>query len=430
MGIYRNELGGKFMTIKSLNMMILITFLIGLCLLMLGYPEAYFEAALRGLAIWWDVLFPSLFPFFIISEVLLGFGIVHLMGTLLDPLMQPLFRIPGSGGFVVAMGYVSGYPIGAKLTAKLWEQKMVSRDAGERLVAFTTSSDPIFLIGAVSIGFFHNSSIVPILAIAHYGGGLLVGIMMRFHGSRSETQPHSQKSPSPMFSLNRIKNAFQSMHKARMEDGRTLGELLLQAVQSSFQLIIVVGGLVVFFSVFLELLTQARIMSGLYWMMERGLNLAGLPESLSQSLVGGLFEVTLGARSAGESASSIPLQYKVAAAAFILSWGGLSVHAQIVSILHSTNLRYLPFMVARFVHGIIATCLVLLMWNVFMPESDVRSTFQVFSSQVLPTLISTPISFTGILSLFVVVLILMILLSFLYTLVTGFWWRILRFINK
>ncbi|AJS60087.1 sporulation integral membrane protein YlbJ [Paenibacillus sp. IHBB 10380] len=417
------------MTIKSLNIMVLITLLMGLCILMLSYPEAYFEAALRGLAIWWDVLFPSLFPFFIISEVLLGFGIVHLIGTLLDPVMQPLFRIPGSGGFVVAMGYVSGYPIGARLTANLWEQKMISRDAGERLVAFTTSSDPIFLIGAVSIGFFHDSSIVPILAVAHYGGGLLIGIIMRFHGSRSENPQHSQNSPSPMFSLNRLKHAFQSMHKARMEDGRTLGELLLQAVQSSFQLIIVVGGLVVFFSVFLELLTQAKIMSGLYWFMERGLNLAGLPESLSQSLVGGLFEVTLGARSAGESAS-IPLQYKVAAAAFVLSWGGLSVHAQIASILHSTNLRYLPFMVARFVHGVIAAVLVLLLWNVFMPGSGVLSTFQAFNSLTLPTLIPTTGGFTGILTLFVIILIVMLLLSLLLTVITGIWSMVRRSINK
>ncbi|MGF7046249.1 sporulation integral membrane protein YlbJ [Paenibacillus sp. DS2015] len=417
------------MTIKSLNMMILIIFLMGLCILMLSYPGAYFAAALRGLTIWWDVLFPSLFPFFIISEVLLGFGIVHLIGTLLDPFMKPLFRIPGSGGFVVAMGYVSGYPIGARLTAKLWEQKMISRDAGERLVAFTTSSDPIFLIGAVSIGFFHDSSIVPILAIAHYGGGLLIGFLMRFHGSRLETQVHTLKPPFPMFSLKRLKYAFRSMHNARMKDGRTLGELLFQAVQSSFQLIIVVGGLVVFFSVFLELMTQARIMSGLHWMIEQGLRIAGLPESLSESLVGGLFEVTLGARSAGET-SSAPLQYKVAAAAFALSWGGLSVHAQIASILHSTNLRYLPFMIARFIHGVIATILVLLLWDVFMPAADVMSTFHTFGSQTLPNLISTPGGFTAILFLLVIILILMVILSLLYSMLIEIWWQLRRFINK
>ena len=153
------------------------------CLVM--FPHVGFQAALRGVSIWWDVLFPALFPFFVISEIMLGFGIVHFFGTLLDPMMRPVFRIPGIGGFVMAMGFAAGYPVGAKLTSQLWEQKLVNREEGERLVAFTTSSDPIFLIGAVSIGFFHDASLAMILAVAHYGGSVLIGFMMRFHGRKS-----------------------------------------------------------------------------------------------------------------------------------------------------------------------------------------------------------------------------------------------------
>ena len=153
------------------------------------FPHVGFQSALRGVSIWWDVLFPALFPFFVISEIMLGFGIVHFFGTLLDPMMRPVFRIPGIGGFVMAMGFAAGYPVGAKLTAQLWEQKLVNREEGERLVAFTTSSDPIFLIGAVSIGFFHDASLAIILAIAHYGGSFLIGLIMRFHGRKSLPTP-------------------------------------------------------------------------------------------------------------------------------------------------------------------------------------------------------------------------------------------------
>lgn len=340
-----------------------MTGLFSIVLLMAVFPEAALHSSIRGLAIWWDVLFPSLFPFFVISEVLLGFGVVHLIGTLLDPLMKPLFRIPGSGGFVAAMGYVSGYPVGAKLTAKLWEQKMVSRDEGERLVAFTTSSDPIFLIGAVSIGFFHNPRIGLILALAHYGGGFIVGLLMRFHGQKNITplnQPHDPAKGR------RLKAAIHAMHEARTKDGRDFGTLLKQAVQSSLQLIIVVGGLVVFFSVFLELWTRAGAIPALNHVVNTLLSLVGVPEQLSTALVGGLFEVTLGTRYAGEAGDAIPLAYKAAAAAFVLSWGGLSVHAQIASILNATDLRYIPFMIARLIHGVLAAAAVLLIWNPVM----------------------------------------------------------------
>lgn len=96
--------------------------LLTLCVLMVLYPAETWHAGVRGLSIWWDVLFPSLFPFLVLSELLLGFGIVHFLGTLLNPLMRPLFRVPGSGGFVFAVSCASGYPTGAKLTAQLWEQ--------------------------------------------------------------------------------------------------------------------------------------------------------------------------------------------------------------------------------------------------------------------------------------------------------------------
>ncbi|MEC0257549.1 sporulation integral membrane protein YlbJ [Paenibacillus lautus] len=356
------------MTMKKMGWLMLVAALLSVIVLMALFPEAALQSALRGLSIWWDVLFPSLFPFFVISEVLLGFGVVHLIGTLLDPLMRPLFRIPGAGGFVAAMGYVSGYPVGAKLTAKLWEQKMVNREEGERLVAFTTSSDPIFLIGAVSIGFFHDPKIGLILALSHYGGGFLVGLIMRFHG-RHESKTTTDSLRLSQAKTSRLRSALHAMHAAREQDGRDLGTLLRQAIQSSLQLIIVVGGLVVFFSVFLELWTRAGVMPALTEVISLLLSLVGMPESLSTAIVGGLFEVTLGARYAGEAGAAIPLPYKAAAAAFILSWGGLSVHAQIISILNSTNLRYFPFVIARLIHGVIAAIAVLLLWRSVMGSS-------------------------------------------------------------
>ncbi|NQX45658.1 sporulation integral membrane protein YlbJ [Paenibacillus tritici] len=360
------------MTLKKLSGPLLGIVLAGCMLLMLVHPSSSLDAALRGLAVWWDVLFPSLFPFFVISEIMLGFGIVHLFGALLDPLMRPLFNIPGSGGFVAAMGYVSGYPVGAKLTAKLREQGMISKIEGERLVAFTTSSDPIFLLGAVSVGFFHDASLGLVLALSHYGGGLIVGLLMSFHGrSRPEEAglnvavdaPDNLPAAPEGQGSGRLRTALNAMAAARRSDGRNLGELLKSAIVSSLQLIIVVGGLVVFFNVLMELLARAGVMSALFSMAGRLLSLAGFPPELSAALVSGVFEVTLGARSAGEAAGGVPLQFKAAAAAFILSWGGLSVHAQVASILNGTGLRYLPFMAARLVHALLSAGLLLLLWE-------------------------------------------------------------------
>ncbi|WP_308635974.1 sporulation integral membrane protein YlbJ [Paenibacillus silvisoli] len=342
-----------------------------LVLLMIGFPAEALAASIRGLSIWWEVLFPALFPFFVISELLLGLGIVHFFGKILDPFMRPLFRIPGIGGFVVTMGYASGYPVGSRLTAQLWEQKLISRAEGERLVAFTTTSDPIFLIGAVSVGFFHNAALAPVLAAAHYGGGLIIGLLMRFHDRHeAPSEQRARKEPSKPTGRrkSRLAEAIHAMHTARLMDGRAFGVLLQDAVQAALRLMIVVGGLVVVFSVIMELLRQAGGIEVLAQGVRAILSLIHVPSALSDAVVNGIFEVTLGARSAGGATGS-GLIHQAAIAAFVLSWGGLSVHAQIASLLSHTDLRYKPFFLARLLHGCIATGLIYLFWDWLGPVS-------------------------------------------------------------
>jgi sporulation integral membrane protein YlbJ len=316
--------------------------------LALAMPDVALHASLRGVKVWWEVLFPALFPFFVLSELLLGFGIVHLAGTLLDPLMRPLFRLPGAGGFVVAMGFASGYPVGARLTSRLMEQKLVNREQGERLVEMTTTSDPIFLIGVVGIGFFGRPEAVPVLALAHYGGAMLLGFASRWRG----------KSSSEI-------SAVDAMHRARQADGRPFAVLLQQSMQSSLGLIFIVGGLVVFFSAALDLLLYSGMLSPLRETAAITLRLIGMPAELAASFIQGSFEVTLGARGAAETMNingPLPLVDRLAAAAFALSWAGLSVHAQVAGLMSRTGWRYGSFIRTRFLHGIIAVVIVYLVW--------------------------------------------------------------------
>ncbi len=146
------------------------------------FPQESFEASIRGLNMWWKIVFPALLPFFIVSEMLIGFGVVTFIGVLLEPLMRPLFKVPGVGGFVLAMGMASGFPAGAKLTARLRQEGQVTQIEAERLVSFTNSSNPIFIFGAVSVGFFQNPKLGVVFALSHYLGNICVGIIMRFYG--------------------------------------------------------------------------------------------------------------------------------------------------------------------------------------------------------------------------------------------------------
>jgi len=338
--------------------------------LALGDASGALNASLRGVSVWWEVLFPALFPFFVLSELLLGFGIVHFAGTLLDPFMRPLFRLPGVGGFVVSMGFVSGYPVGARLTSRLMEQKLVTTDQGERLVAMTTTSDPIFLIGAVCIGFFGNLQTAPILAAAHYSAALLLGVASRF--GKRENAALADSLAERATNGGRLRAALAAMHRARLADGRPLGVLLQQALQSSLALMMIVGGLVVFFSAALDLLVNGGLMTPIRWLAAELLPWFGMSSRLSEAFMHGAFEVTLGAKAAAADAG-LPLVDRVAVAAFVLSWAGFSVHAQVAGLMSGTGWRYLPFARTRLVHGLLAMFLVYLLWPLLYREGSIGS---------------------------------------------------------
>jgi len=338
--------------------------------LALAMPETALAASLRGVKVWWEVLFPALFPFFVLSELLLGFGIVHLAGTLLDPLMRPLFRLPGAGGFVVAMGFVSGYPVAARLTSRLMEQRLVNRAQGERLVEMTTTSDPIFLIGAVGIGFFGQPEAIPILVVAHYGGALLLGFLSRWRRDpdRGIRPPQSEASHAQPTG-GRLKAAVAAMHRARISDGRPLGILLADSIRSSLALMMIVGGLVVFFSAALDLLLNGGVLRLFHHALALTLQGLGMPDTLASSFMKGTFEVTLGAQAAAQStAATAPaaLIDRLAAASFVLAWAGLSVHAQVAGLMSGTGWRYAPFARTRLLHGIVSVAIVYLAGPFFL----------------------------------------------------------------
>jgi sporulation integral membrane protein YlbJ len=352
------------------------SFLIALSLLV--YPDAAFKASLRGLAIWWDVVFPALLPFFIASEILLGLGLAHFMGVLLEPLMRPIFNLPGAGSFVLTMGFASGYPMSAKLTSRLREQNLISNEEGERLVSFTTTADPVFITGAVAVGFFQSVRIGLILMVVHYFSALLVGVIMSRHKRRSPQTPSLNPSNQPV-----VRRAFSAMHRARLSDGRPLGKLMGDAVATSINMQLIIGGFIIFFSVVLALLTQLHIMDIFNDVLGSFIQAAGLPVKSAGSITLGLFEVTLGAKQASEAMGTGSIAFIIAVTAAVLGWGGISIHAQVASILAQTGIRYFPFLFARVCHACISFVLTLAA-GPFIAKSVSDKALATFSAMFLP----------------------------------------------
>jgi sporulation integral membrane protein YlbJ len=323
---------------------------------LISYPKESFDASIRGLNMWWEIVFPSLLPFFIVSEMLIGFGVVRFIGVLLEPLMRPLFKVPGVGGFVWAMGMASGFPAGAKLSARLRQEGQLTRIEAERLASFTNSSNPLFIFGAVSVGFFHNPHLGVILALAHYLGNICVGLIMRFYGKET---PEKEKDKQSSFIL---KTAFSALHQTRMKDKRPIGKLLGDAVNSSIQTLLMVGGFIILFSVINKLLFLLHITAAVAKVFDIIFSSLSFPDMLSIPLISGLFEITLGSDLTSQVQDATLLQQAIITS-FILGFSGFSVQAQVASILAQTDIRFKPFFFARILQGIFASLFACILWK-------------------------------------------------------------------
>ncbi|HEY2420010.1 MAG TPA: sporulation integral membrane protein YlbJ [Neobacillus sp.] len=339
--------------LKTIFLSISITIL---ALSLIAYPQESLEASIRGLNMWWEIVFPSLLPFFIVSEMLIGFGVVAFIGVLLEPLMKPLFKVPGVGGFVWAMGMASGFPAGAKFTARLRQEGQLTQIEAERLVSFTNSSNPLFIFGAVSVGFFYNPKLGVILAVSHYLGNICVGIIMRFYGHES---PNNNGLPRKNFT---VRSALSALHQTRIKDNRPIGKLLGDAVTSSIQTLLMVGGFIILFSVINKLLYHLHITEMLAKFVQVLLSSLSFPEMLSIPLISGLFEITLGSQLTSQVQEATLLQQAMITS-FILAFSGFSVQAQVASILAQTDIRFRPFFIARIIHGIFASFFAFLLWK-------------------------------------------------------------------
>ncbi|WP_407307600.1 sporulation integral membrane protein YlbJ [Desulfosporosinus sp. SB140] len=306
------------------------------------FPQEVLSSASASLSLWWRFVLPALLPFFILSELLMASGFVNFLGVFLESFMRPVFRLPGQAAFVVAMGYTSGFPMGAVLTARLRKSGQITRIEGERLLAFTNNPSPGFMFGAVASGMLGKPTLGIILAGSVYLANLLVGFLFRFY--------HITASPAQPIKLPSFKRAWQELKTAQLQDKRAIGQILSDSIKQSFTTVIMVGGFMAFFSVILRLLNIWHLTLLLATLSHFLIRF--IPITIQQAFFNGLLEMTIGCQ---QTIQSVPiLSQQIALLALLMGWSGLSVFAQVVGFISGTDLRVAPFVLARTLHGIFA----------------------------------------------------------------------------
>ncbi|MBM7564567.1 nucleoside recognition domain-containing protein [Paenibacillus sacheonensis] len=306
-------------------------------------PDAAFQASLQGLTVWWNIVFPGLLPFLTLLELMLAFGAVHALGTLLHPLMRKLFRLPGETGVAMVIGWTGGFPCGAETAAALRKSNTLTAKQGNRLLALSHLPSPLFMLLVVGTGFLHRPELGIAIALIVWLSALLPALVAARFTRREPVQTGQAAVDRPAAGI--FRQAAKAMREARERDGRTFGKLLGDAVSVAVYKLMAIGGFMIFCAVLVKLMEPL------------------LPSSIPPFVLSGLIESHIGtyAVSAFSFAGGVP--WKAAAIAAVLSWGGISALLQAGSAIAGTGLSLRSLAIARILQSAVAFLLMLLCWK-------------------------------------------------------------------
>ena len=318
----------------------MIFLLFTICLVL--FSTSNLPAAKNGLTLWATSVVPSLFPFFIATELLSKTNIPRILGKLFNKIMKPLFNIRGEGSFAFIMGIISGYPVGAKIASNFRKNNTLSKIECERLLSFTNNSGPLFIIGTVGISMFGSSTIGFLLFITHFLACLTVGFIFRFW--KSSFKPNKN---------NDILEKNVATSKSSNVTFSNLGGAIAESITSATSTIMMIGGFVVLFSVIISIFKASHLVGLFSSMFAPLFEFLHIPPSFVSPLLTGFLEITNGISSiAGIQIKAISIN--IVLTAFLLGFGGISVLLQVLSITSKTDLSIKPYIIGKLLHGCIA----------------------------------------------------------------------------
>lgn len=262
-------------------------------LFLLRDPALTAKYAYAGVRLAVFTVLPSTFPYMILSGFLLSMGLVGRGEKRRGKLFAGWFRLPSCAAAVVAMGLISGFPVGASMTAGLYESGQLEKEEAEALLACCNFCGPPFLIGVIGAGILGSAAF----------GWLLWGVQSVFSllwllGGRKKREP---------------KGKMPEAKKAERSSAPRFGVCFYAAVKNACASMLLIGGFVVFFSIFTGITGQALMgMGAPGWL--RTAVAALLELSSGTAAVGG----TVGASFSG-----------CFFLALTAAWSGFSVHLQI-----------------------------------------------------------------------------------------------------
>lgn len=298
------------MKTKYKNIIIIICSLFFLVNLII-YRNLVFDTVGFSLNIWITSLLPALFPFFIVSDILINYDVIKYFPKVIRNSIKYLFNVSDNGLVIILLSMLSGFPSNARNIKNMYLDKKITKEEGEHLLYFTHFSNPMFILGTIPL-ILNSNKISKYILISHYLANIILGICLRKY--------------------NRVNDSNNSNYK---EDKHNFGLVLTTSIRKSLDSVLSILGTLTVFLIISTLL----------------INFFNL-DNTSSLLIKSILELTSGLKELGSY--NLLNKYLLIISSCILSFGGLSVHMQVINELVDTDISYKNYFIGRILQVVLS----------------------------------------------------------------------------
>ena len=295
---------------KIINIIVIISCLIILIEIFLN-KILIFNTISYSLNIWITSIMPSLFPLFILSDILINYNITNYIPKAIKKIFTKLFNVSDNIITIFFLSILSGFPSSARNIRMMYDKKIITDKEASHALIFTHFSNPLFILGTISVFFLKNNTLGIIILISHYIPNIILGITTR-------------KLNKPINNIYNIKY-----------NNLNFSKIMINAIKNSIDTLLTILGTLSCFLVISSIIINR-------------INL----DPYTGGILKGILEITMGLNSIANL--NIPNIYKTIITSMLLSFGGLSIHMQVLSFLIDTNISYKKFFIARIYHSILS----------------------------------------------------------------------------
>lgn len=267
-----------------------------LFLYLLAFPQTAASNARDGLVLWYTSVLPVLFPFMLLCSILLQLGFTDSLPRTLVLPVRRLLHCSSHAVFAILAGFLCGFPMGAKITSQLYNQKKIGRKEAKFLYGFVNNLSPGFITSYIAVQQMQFPGHRFWMLASILGAAMLYGILSSLYFGKTDRQDALLETP-PTVRLSKS----------------GLFTLIDSCIYDSILSIVKLGGYIVVFS----------ILSGAVMQLP-------LPEHPAVLFLISCIEVTNGVRLLASSSLAFPLKYLMIHA--LAAFGGLSAAAQTAGI--------------------------------------------------------------------------------------------------